>query len=61
VGKGEVQGISISDDGEPDWIRIPYEFLMPNDENGVQNLISTVYPNLVTKYIDWLYLRELGH
>jgi len=58
VSEGEVQGISISDDGEPDWIKIPHEFLIPNAENGVQNLITAVYPNLVTKYIDWLYLRE---
>ena len=44
VAEGEVQGISISDDGEPDWIKIPHEFLIPNDENGVQNLITTIYP-----------------
>jgi len=35
VGKGEVQGISISDDGEPDWKKIPHEFLIPNDEDGL--------------------------
>jgi len=26
----------------------------------VQNLITAVYPNLVTEYTDWLYLREQG-
>jgi len=26
----------------------------------VQNLIAAVYPNLVTEYTDWLYLRERG-
>ena len=60
VGEGEVQGISISDDGEPDWIKIPHEFLIPNDENGVQNSIVVVYPNLVNEYTNWLYLRERG-
>ena len=60
VGEGEVQDISISNDGEPDWIKIPHEFLILNDEDGVQNLIATVYLNLVTKYTDWLYLRERG-
>jgi len=52
VGEGKVQGISISDDGEPDWIKIPHEFLIPNDADGVQNLIAAVYPNLVTEYTD---------
>jgi len=60
VGEGEVQGISISDDGEPDWINIPHEFLIPNDEDSVQNLIVVVYPNLVNEYTKWLYLWERG-
>jgi len=60
VGEGEVQGISISDDGEPHWIKIPHEFLIPNDEDGVHNLIAAVYPNLVIEYADWLYRRERG-
>ena len=40
-----MQGISISEDGEPNWIKIPYEFLIQNDEDVVQNLITAVYPN----------------
>ena len=42
VGDGEVQGIAISDDGEPNWIRIPEEFLIRNDDNGVHNLIRSI-------------------
>ena len=60
VDEGEVHGISISDDEELDWIKILYEFVIPNDEDGVQNLIAVVYPNLVTKHTDWVYLRERG-
>jgi len=60
VGEGEVQGISISEDGEPNWIKIPYEFLIQNDEDGVQNLIAAVYPNFVTEHTDSLYLQERG-
>ena len=56
--EGEVQGIPISEDGEPNWIK--HEFLIKNDEDGVQNLIAAVYPNFDTNYIDWLYLRERG-
>jgi len=35
VGEGEVQGISISEDVEPNCIKIPHEFLINNDEDGV--------------------------
>jgi len=35
VGEGEVQGISISNDGEPNWIKVPCEFLIKNDKDGV--------------------------
>ena len=28
VGESEVQGIPILEDGEPNWIKIPYEFLI---------------------------------
>jgi len=60
VGEGEVQGISISEDGKPNWIKIPQEFLIQNDKDGVQNLIAAIYPNFVTEYTNWLYLRERG-
>ena len=57
VGDGQVQGIAISDDGEPNWIKIPEEFLIRNDENGLHNLITSIYPDFDTKCEDWLYLR----
>ena len=60
VGEGEVQRISISNNGEPAWIKILHEFLKPNDEDGIQNLIAAVCPNLFTEYTYWLYLRERG-
>jgi len=58
VGEGQVQGIAISDDGESYWIKIPEEFLIRNDENGLHNLITSIYPDFDTTYEDWSYLRE---
>lgn len=40
VGDGQVQGIAILDDGEPNWIKIPEEFLIQNDNNDLHNLIT---------------------
>ena len=60
VGEGQVQGISISDDGEPNWIKIPTEYLIQNDEGGLHNLIASTYPDFGTKYDDWSYLSERG-
>jgi len=56
VGEGEVQGIFISEDGEQNWIKIPHEFVIKNDEHDVQNLIAAIYPNFDTEYTDWLYI-----
>ena len=56
MGEGEVQGIFISEDGEQNWIKIPHEFVIKNDEHDVQNLIAAIYPNFDTEYTDWLYI-----
>jgi len=53
-----VQGIPISEDREPTWIKIPHEFLIQNDEDNLQNFIAAVYPNFGSKYTGWLYIRE---
>ena len=60
VGDGQVQGIAISDDGEPNWIKIPEEFLIRNESNGLHNLIASIYPDFDANYADWSYLRERG-
>jgi len=60
VGDGEVQGIAISDDEEPNWIKITEEFLIQNDSNGLRNLITSIYPDFDTQYEYWSYLRERG-
>jgi len=43
VGDGQVQGIAISDDGEPNWIKILKEFLIRNEDNGLHNLITSIF------------------
>ena len=55
-----MQGISISDDGEPNWIKISTEYLIQNDEGGLHNMIASTYPDFGTKYDDWSYLSERG-
>ena len=60
VGDGKVQRITIADDGDPNWIKIHEEFIMQNDDNGLHNLITSIYPNFDTKYENWSYLRERG-
>jgi len=55
-----VQGISISNDEEPNWIKILTEYLIQNDEGGLHNLIASTYPDFDTKYDDWSYLSERG-
>ena len=60
VGEGQVQGISISDKGEWNWIKIAKDFLIRNDKDGLYNLITSIYPNFDTKYKDWSYLHERG-
>jgi len=58
VGEGKMQGISILEDGEPNCVKIPHEFLIQNDADGLQNLIAALYRNFGTKHRDWLYIHE---
>ncbi|XP_021729317.1 uncharacterized protein LOC110696333 [Chenopodium quinoa] len=60
VGEGVVVGVPITEEGEPNWIEIPRDFLIANDEHGLQNLINFVYPNLPSNYTDWEYLKDRG-
>jgi len=55
-----VQGIPILDDGEPNWIKIPKEFLIRNDEDSLHNLVTSIYPDFDIKYEDWSYLHKQG-
>ena len=40
------------------WILLPFEFLIPNDNHGVDNLISEIYPELSARYNDDSYIQE---
>ena len=55
-----MQGIPILDDGEPNWIKIPKEFLIRNDEDSLHNLVTSIYPDFDIKYEDWSYLHKQG-
>ena len=53
-----MQGISISNEGEPNWIMIPGDFLIRDGKEGPHNLITSIYPDFYTKYEDWSYHHE---
>jgi len=53
-----VQGISISDEEESNWIKILEDFLIQDDKDGLHNLIASIYPDFDNKYKDWSYLCE---
>ncbi|XP_021761437.1 uncharacterized protein LOC110726293 [Chenopodium quinoa] len=59
-GEGDIAGVPITEEGEPNWIEMPHDFLITDDEHGLQNLINFVYPNLPSNYIDWEYLKDRG-
>ena len=58
IGKRSLQGISLQSESEPNWIEIPSEFLIPNDNEGLSKLISKIYPVLSVRYNDGSYMRE---
>ncbi|XP_021719361.1 uncharacterized protein LOC110687038 [Chenopodium quinoa] len=60
VGEGDIAGVPITEEGEPNWIEMPHDFLITDDEHGLQNLINFDYPNLPSNYTDWEYLKDHG-
>ena len=58
VGNGRVQGYSFLGGSELDWIKIPEEFLIKNDNNELTNLIEFVYPGLVERYRNESYFQD---
>jgi len=55
---GDLQGISLQSGSEPNWIEIPSEFLIPNDREGLNTLISKIYSDLSVRYNDGSYMRK---
>jgi len=43
IGNGILEGISLQEGSEANWIQIPSEFLIPNENHGLDNLISKIY------------------
>ena len=60
VGEGKVSGTPFRNDYDANWIKIPDEFLIQNDERGVQWLIELTYPELINRYNDLPCLNERG-
>lgn len=58
VGNGSIRGYPFLGSSEPDWIQIPEEFIINNDNNGLTNLIEFVYPNLLNRYQDEQYFQD---
>ena len=46
-----------SDDGEPNWIKIPEEFIIRNENNGLHSLIASIYLILTMK-IGHIFVNE---
>jgi len=57
VGNGRVQGCTFLGGSELDWIEIPEEFLIKNDNNGLTNLIEFLYLGLVERYGNESYFQ----
>ncbi|KAK1592702.1 hypothetical protein Q3G72_028942 [Acer saccharum] len=55
---GKLPTSRLEEEEESWWIKIPYDLLIPPGENPIQNIVASTYPNLLTKYIDYEYLRE---
>ena len=45
VGDGNIGEVDEENPNEAAWIKIPAEFQIPDDENGVQTLINFIYDN----------------
>jgi len=58
VSNGTLEGISLQEWSEANWIQIPFEFLIPNDNHGFDNLISKICPELSTRYNDGSHMQE---
>ena len=60
VGEGKVSKTSFENNFDTNLIKISDEFLIRNDERGVQRLIESTYPELLNRYNDLSYLNECG-
>ena len=50
-------GKTTSDEGE-DWIKIPKDLLLEKGENRKEQIVKSIYPNLLQKYRERDYLEE---
>jgi hypothetical protein len=58
IGEGNVESRAKEGESEASWIEIPDEFLLKPTGDKVSCIISTLYPELTSKYMDLEYLKE---
>jgi len=58
ISNGTLPNISLQEGSEANWMQIPSEFLIPNNNHGLDNLISKIYPELSTRCNDGSYMQE---
>ena len=58
IGNGDISDLTIADDEESSWIKIPNDFLVYFDENPIESIVYSVYTDFEKFFDDSSYLRE---
>ncbi|KAI3854788.1 hypothetical protein MKX03_015873 [Papaver bracteatum] len=58
VGDGKAAAVSLDDSEDKDWIHIPSDIRIDCEENHIQTIVDTMYPDFVNKRLDKKYLAE---
>lgn len=59
IGDSSTESIAHDEGDESNWVRIPDEILISNENNKCDNLAFTIYDNFSIKYVDPTYLQEI--
>ncbi|KAF6164279.1 hypothetical protein GIB67_010249 [Kingdonia uniflora] len=59
LGDGKLPTISINDDQESTWIKIPNEFLIAPNTDELSEIIPVIYPDLSSRMKEPNYLRDI--
>ncbi|KAL0319969.1 UNVERIFIED_CONTAM: hypothetical protein Sradi_5258400 [Sesamum radiatum] len=58
LGEGKLPTISLEEESEPAWIKIPDDLLIPDGDDDLGRIVETTYPNLMADYNVPEYLRS---
>ncbi|PIA32904.1 hypothetical protein AQUCO_04300089v1 [Aquilegia coerulea] len=58
LGEGRIPTRSVNEYDDSSWIKIPEDLLIENNDDPIQQIVETIYPDVSTRFVEPNYLKD---